>query len=157
VDVGLRGLVNADLDQLFLWEQDPAAVALAAFTRADPSDRNAFDEHYQRVRNDPEVTLRAITCDGTLAGMIGSFVMQGEREVTYWVDPSRWGLGIASAALDAFVHEEAVRPLFARVAEHNGGSATVLLRAGFVRVASETSYAEGVARSVVEHIFRLGA
>lgn len=83
--------------------------------------------------------------------------MEGEREVTYWMDPSRWGQGIASAALDAFLREETTRPLFGRVAEHNAGSAKVLLRAGFVRVATETSYAEGVARDVVEHIFRLGA
>jgi RimJ/RimL family protein N-acetyltransferase len=153
--VKLRDLDDADLDQLFEWERDPRAVVMAAFTRADPSDRAAFDGHYQRTRNDPDVTLRAIECDGAMAGMIASFSMQGEREVSYWIDPSRWGRGVASAALDAFVQEEVTRPLFARVAEHNIGSAKVLTRAGFVQVASETSYADGVARDVVEHICRL--
>lgn len=45
----------------------------------------------------------------------------------------------------------------ARVAEHNVGSAKVLTRAGFVRVGSETSYADGVGRDVVEHIYRLAS
>ena len=152
---GLRILEDADLDQLFAWERDPRAVAMAAFTRADPSDRAAFDRHYQRVRADPDVTMRAIEVDGALAGMIASFTMEGDRELTYWIDPSRWGRGLASNALAKFMRVEVSRPLFARVAEHNVGSATVLTRAGFVLVDSETSYAEGVGRDVVEHIYRL--
>jgi RimJ/RimL family protein N-acetyltransferase len=148
---------DADLDQLFEFERDPRAVAMAAFTRADPSDRAAFERHYQRIRTEPETTLRAIEGDGALAGMIGSFTMEGQREVTYWIDPSRWGRGLASAALEKFLHVEATRPLFARVAERNVGSAKVLIRAGFVRIDSETSYAYGVGRDVVEHIYRLGS
>jgi RimJ/RimL family protein N-acetyltransferase len=153
--VMLRMLEDADLDQLFEWERDPHAVAMAAFTRADPSDRSAFNAHYQRIRNDPDVTLRAIEDERGLAGMIGSFTLEREREVSYWIDPSRWGRGLASAALDAFVQVELTRPLFARVAGHNFGSAKVLARAGFVQVRSETSYADGVGQDVVEHIYRL--
>ena len=128
---------------------------MAAFTRADPSDRAAFDEHYQRVRSDPTNLLLAID-DGTgLAGTIGSFTLQGDREITYWIDPSRWGRGLASAALSEFLRREVTRPLMARVAEHNVGSAKVLTRAGFVRIGSETAYADGVGRDVVEHIYCL--
>ncbi len=72
--------------------------------------------------------------------------MEGEREVSYWIESSRWGRGIASGALEAFVQVEVTRPLFARVAEHNIGSAKGLIRAGFVQVDSETSYADGVGR-----------
>jgi hypothetical protein len=89
--VRLRILEDADLDQLFKWERDPHAVAMAAFTRANPSDRAAFDGHYQRIRSDPDVTLRAIDDEGALAGMIASFTTEGEREVSYWIDPSRMG------------------------------------------------------------------
>ena len=128
---------------------------MAAFTRADPSDRAAFDRHHERIRNDSDCTLLAIDHDGTFVGTIGSFTMEGEREVTYWIDPSRWGRGLASAALEAFAQIEPTRPLFARVAEHNIGSAKVLARAGFVQVGSETAHADGVSRVVVEHIFRL--
>ena len=151
----LRVLRDADLEQLFVWEQDTDAVAMAAFTRADPSDRAAFDRHYERVRNDPDVTMCAVEEDGAFAGMIASFTIEGDRELTYWIDPARWGRGLASAALDAFVQVESTRPLFARVAEHNLASATVLARAGFVRIGSETSYADGVGREVVEHVYRL--
>jgi RimJ/RimL family protein N-acetyltransferase len=153
--VRLREFEDADLDQVFEWGRDPNAVAMAAFTRADPSDRAAFDRHYQRIRNDPDCTLLAIDDDGVLAGTIGSFTMEGEREITYWIDPSRWGRGIASAALDAFARIERTRPLFARAAEHNIGSAKVLARAGFVRVGLDTAHADGVGRDVVEHIYRL--
>lgn len=153
--VRLREFEDADLDQVFEWGRDPNAVAMAAFTRADPSDRAAFDRHYQRIRNDPDCTLLAIDDDGVLAGTIGSFTMESEREITYWIDPSRWGRGIASAALDAFARIERTRPLFARAAEHNIGSAKVLARAGFVRVGLDTAHADGVGRDVVEHIYRL--
>lgn len=154
MSVLLRFLEDADLDQLFKWERHPDAVEMAAFTRADPSDRAAFDIHYQRVRNDPDATLLAID-DGGLVGTVASFTMEGKREVSYWIDPSRWGRGLASAALDAFLQVEVTRPLFARVAEHNIGSAKVLTRAGFVEIGCETSYADGVGRDVVERIYRL--
>lgn len=155
MSISLRIVDDADLDQFFEWQRDPGAVAMAAFTRADPSDREAFDRHYRRIRGDAGCTLLAIDVDGVFAGTIGSFTMDSEREVTYWVDPSRWGRGLASMALDAFARIELARPLFARVAEHNIDSAKVLARAGFVRVGSETSHADGVGREVVEHIYRL--
>ena len=154
--ITLRRLEDADLDQLFHWESDPHAVALAAFTRADPSDRRAFDAHYHRVRSDPDIILRAVEDEHGLAGMIASFTIEDEREITYWIDPSRWGRGLASAALAAFLQVELSRPLFARVAEHNIGSAKILARAGFVQIDSETSYAPGIGRDVVEGIYRLG-
>ena len=81
--------------------------------------------------------------------------MDGQRELTYWIDPSRWGQGLATQALQAFLELEATRPLFARVAEHNIGSAKVLARAGFAQIGSETAYANGVGREIVEHIYRL--
>jgi len=153
----LRPLVDADLDALFLWESDPRAVELAAFTRADPSDRSAFDAHYERVRANPANTLLAIEEDGEFAGTAGSYTLDGKREVTYWIDPARWGRGIASRALAAFLELERTRPLYGRVAAHNGGSAKVLTRAGFVEIGSDEGFAPGLGRDVVEHIYRLDA
>jgi RimJ/RimL family protein N-acetyltransferase len=153
--VSLRPLEDADLDRMFEWEQDVAAVEMAAFTRADPSDRAAFDGHYRRVRGNPDNTLLAILDDGTLAGTIGSYTMEGKREITYWVDPSRWGRGVASQAVAAFLLVETTRPLFGRCAEHNIASAKVLIGAGFTRIGTDTGYANGVGREVVEHIYRL--
>jgi len=129
---------------------------MAAFTRADPADRAAFDAHYERVRSDPNNTNLAIEEDGVLAGLIASFTVEGDRELTYWIDPARWGRGIASEAVRIFIRQrETGRPLFARAAAHNIGSNKVLLRNGFVNIGEDTSWAAGVGEDVVEHIYRL--
>lgn len=153
--VTLRPLADADLDALFVWESDPRAVELAAFTRADPSDRRAFDAHYEHERSDPANVLLAIEDEGELVGTVGSFTRKGDREVTYWIAPERWGQGLASQALRAFLAIERTRPLYGRVAEHNRGSAMVLARAGFVEVGSERAFAPGVGREVLERVYRL--
>jgi RimJ/RimL family protein N-acetyltransferase len=153
--ITLRTFADSDLDPLFTWEKDPRAVQMAAFTRANPSDRNAFDAHYEHVRSEPSNTLLAIEDDGEFVGTIGSYTMEGKREVTYWIAPARWGQGLASGALQAFLAIEQRRPLYGRVAEHNAASAKVLTRAGFIEVGSDTGFARGVGTEVVERIYRL--
>jgi RimJ/RimL family protein N-acetyltransferase len=153
--ITLRTLTDSDLDSLFIWESDPRAVQMAAFTRANPSDRSEFDAHYERVRNDPSATLLAIDDDAEFVGTVASFTMEGEREVSYWIDPARWGQGLASRALRAFLAIEPTRPIYGRVAHHNAPSAKVLARAGFVEVGSETAFAPGVGAEIAERIYRL--
>ena len=51
------------------------------------------------MRSDPDTTNLAIEAYGELAGMIASFTLEGDRELTYRVDPVRWGRGIASGAV----------------------------------------------------------
>jgi RimJ/RimL family protein N-acetyltransferase len=155
VAITLRALHDADLDDLFQWESNPTAASMAAFTRADPADRAAFDAHYERVRSDRDNTNLAIEQDGALAGMIASFTVEGERELTYWIDPRRWGRGIASGAVQIFLRLETQRPLFARAAAHNLGSSTVLLRNGFIKMSEETAWADGLGEHVLEHTYRL--
>ena len=154
--VTLRPVADGDLDALFVWENDARAIHMAAFTRADPSDRSAFDAHYERIRNDPSVVLRAVVDDdGEFVGTVGSFTLEGKREVTYWIAPARWGQGLASQALRALLELEPIRPIYGRVAEHNIASAKVLARAGFVEVGSDTGFAPGIGAEVVERIYRL--
>ena len=153
--ITLRTLADSDLDALFEWERDPRAVEMAAFTRANPSDRGAFDAHYERIRNDPSLVLRAIDDDGEFVGTVGSYTMEGKREVTYWIAPERWGQGVASRALQALLAIEPVRPIYGRVADHNAASAKVLARAGFVEVGSDRGFAAGVGAEIVERIYRL--
>jgi RimJ/RimL family protein N-acetyltransferase len=156
VRVTLRALHDDDLDDLFRWESDLTGARMAAFTRADPASRAAFDDHYQLVRANHENTTLAIEEDGVFAGMIASFTVEGDRELTYWVDPERWGRGIASAAVQTFVEQhETQRPLFARAAARNLGSSKVLLRNGFTKIGEETSWAAGLGKDVLEHIYRL--
>lgn len=153
--IALRPLADDDLDRLFVWENDDRAVKMAAFTRADSSDRRSFDAHYGRIREDPDCTVLAVDDDGVLVGMVGSFPSEVGREVTFWIDPGRWGRGLASTALRLFLDVESTRPLFARVAEHNAGSAKVLRRAGFVQVDAERSWSVGLGREVGETVHRL--
>jgi len=156
VEVALRPIVDSDLDALFDQMRDPESVRLAAFTADDPDDRAAFDVHMAKVRTSPEVTTRAVTADGRLVGSIACFVVDGDTEITYWIDRSFWGQGIASRALSLLLTSVVVRPLFARVASDNMGLLKVLLKAGFTIIGTETSYANGRKAVIEETILRLG-
>src|SRR5580698_1974109 len=99
MQVSLRPVVNGDLDAIYEQMKDPESVRMAAFTAADPADRDAFLSHMSRLRADPRVVHRVIDADGTVAGTIGCFRIDDQTEVTYWIDRALWGRGIASAAL----------------------------------------------------------
>lgn len=151
----LRPFRAPDADPYFAWMRDPEAVRQAAFTAADPDDRDAFDAWLARNLANPDVIHRMIEVDGVLVGSISSFTIEGDRELSYWIDPARWGSGYASAAVGAFLPIEAIRPLFARTAVHNTGSARVLERNGFLAVGTDRGYANGVGAEIDEIIHRL--
>jgi RimJ/RimL family protein N-acetyltransferase len=155
VNLRLRLFEPRDADAIFEWMRDPEAIALAAFTAENPDDRGAFDAWLARNIANPSVVHRMIEGDGGTVGTISSFVMEGDREITYWIDREHWGSGIATRALEAFLAEHPERPLFGRTAAHNVGSARVLERAGFVRVGTDRGYANGVGTEIDEHIHRL--
>ncbi|GIE96153.1 GNAT family N-acetyltransferase [Paractinoplanes rishiriensis] len=153
--IALRPVVDADLDALFDMMRDPEAVTMAAFTPQDPTDRASFDAKMSRIRTDPEITLRAITYDGRLAGSISAFRMEGDLELTYWVDRALWGRGIASQALTLFLKTVPIRPLHARAASDNLGSLRVLTKAGFQRQTTEIAYASARRTEIEETVLRL--
>ncbi len=128
---------------------------MAAFTASDPDDRAAFDAQMARIRASPEVTHRVITLDGRFVGTVASFVIDGDTEVTYWIDRSFWGQGIASRALALLLESVHVRPLFARAASDNVGSLKVLQRAGFTITGTATGFANGRNAETEETILRL--
>jgi len=154
-EVALRLIDDSDLDALFELMRDPESVRMAAFTAKDPDDRAAFDAHMAKVRSLPGVTNRAVTVDGRLVGSIASFVVDGDAEVTYWIDRSVWGQGIAGRALALLLEVVRVRPLFARAASDNLGSLNVLRRAGFAVVGTEMAFANGRKAEIEETILRL--
>lgn len=153
--VRLRPATDADADAAFEMMRDPEAVRMAAFTAADPDDRAAFDARWSRHLADPGIRMRAVEADGGFAGTVAAFTLDGEREVTYWIRRPLWGRGIATAALMLLVAAEPTRPLHARVAEANRASRRVLERAGFAQTGSETSFAAGAGRPIVELLLEL--
>lgn len=153
--VVLRPLTDADLPSLFRMMQDEESVRMAAFVPADYADREHFEAKLNRLRTDPEVTYRAITVDGALAGSISAFVMEGDTEITYWIDRPFWGRGTASAALTLFLEVFPRRPIFARVAADNAASRRVLTKSGFRPVGTELSYAPARRTDIEELVLRL--
>ena len=109
-----------------------------------------------RVMKSPETTNRAITGRGDLVGSIASFIVDGQTEITYWVDRAAWELGIASQALGLFLDVVRTRPLYARAASDNVGSLRVLEKAGFQIIGTEVSFAPGRKGEIEEKILRLG-
>lgn len=153
--VALRPLVDADLDAVFAQMSDAESVRMAAFTAPEPSDRGRFDAHKTKVMTSPDSTLLAITRDGALVGTLGSWVEEGRREVTYWVDRAVWGTGVASRALALFLEAEPSRPVYARAASDNVGSLRVLERNGFHVIGTEVAFAPGRGHEIEETVLRL--
>lgn len=155
MNVSLRPLEDEDLDAIYRQMTDPASVRMAAFTAADETDRRAFLDRMSRLRADTSVSFRVIDLDGAIAGTIGSFRVDDQREVTYWVDRALWGQGVASAALEALLAETAERPVYARAASDNLASLRVLERAGFRRIGVNRDFAHGRGEEIEETILRL--
>ncbi|MFI6307751.1 GNAT family N-acetyltransferase [Amycolatopsis thailandensis] len=155
-EVALRFVEDSDLDALFEQMRDPESVRMAAFIARDPNDREAFDAHVAKLRSSPDIILRAVTGGGRFLGTVGSFVVDGDAEVTYWIDRSAWGRGVASRALALLLDLVEVRPLFARAASDNLGSLRVLEKAGFAVVGTDTGYASARDAEIEETILRLG-
>ncbi|MEU6401964.1 GNAT family N-acetyltransferase [Streptomyces sp. NPDC046985] len=152
--VTLRAVHDSDLPVFFRHLNDPASLWMAAFVPRDPADRAAFDAHWAKLRDSP-VVLRTILADGDVAGSAAVYGEPGEREVTYWVDRSLWGRGVATAALRALLAEAPERPLYARAAADNAGSLRVLGKCGFEQAESVRGYAEARGEEIDEMVLIL--
>src|ERR1044072_184365 len=125
----LRRVEPDDIAVFFEQQADPAAAAMAAF----PSrDRVAHEKHWARILGDSSCVARAIVRpDGQVVGNIGSFDIEGERHIGYWIGREHWGQGHATRAVTELVAEFPQRPLYAHVVEHNTASRRVLEKCGF--------------------------
>jgi RimJ/RimL family protein N-acetyltransferase len=142
-EVALRETIDADLDTLFEFQADPEASAMAAF----PSrDLPAFLEHQAKIEADPTTITLTIVAGTDVVGSIGSWEVEGERNVGYWIGRDHWGNGYATAALRAFLDIDLHRPMHAHVVDHNVGSRRVLEKCGFIldRSAQEEDVLEHV-------------
>jgi RimJ/RimL family protein N-acetyltransferase len=155
MNVSLRPVEDRDLDTIYQQVTDLESVRMAAFTAEDQTDRRAFFNRMTRVRADTSATNRVIDVDGAIAGTIASFRIDNQLEVTYWVDRTHWGKGVASTALQILLAETAERPVYARAASDNLGSLRVLEKAGFRRVGVNRDFAPGRGEEIEETILRL--
>ena len=154
-DVLLREVSAADLPIFFEQQLDAEAIVMAAFTAADPSDRDAFAAHWARILADPSTINRTIVCDGEVAGHVAAFEQEGQREVTYWLGRQYWGRGLATRALAALLELVPERPLYARAVKDNHASLRVLEKCGFTIAGEDRGYANGRGAEVEEWILIL--
>ena len=99
----LREVLDSDLPAFFEHQLDPTATHMAAFTRPDPADRDAFNAHWEKIRAADSVMIRTILYEGLVVGHILSYEQLGELEVSYWSGRGFWGKGIATQALSQFL------------------------------------------------------
>ncbi|UTX50141.1 GNAT family N-acetyltransferase [Chryseobacterium sp. MA9] len=154
-EIQLRPTVVADLDILFEFQLDPEARYLAAFTSKDFANKEAYLAKFTRLLNDPTINNQTIMADNVIAGSIAKFIMEGDAEITYWIDKPFWGKGVATTALKDFLTLETTRPIFGRVAFDNFGSQKVLENCGFVKIGTDKGFANARQTEIEEFIYRL--
>ena len=155
LDLKLRPTEIKDLDTLFQFQLDKEGGYLAAFMPKDPTDKTAYINKYSKLLDDPTVNNQTIILDNTIVGSIAKFVIQGDTEITYWLDRKLWGKGIATKALTDYLTIETIRPIFGRVAFDNFGSQKVLEKCGFNKVGSDKGYANARQMEIEEYTYKL--
>ncbi len=134
--VRLRGVESRDLPTLFEFQLDPEANRLAA---TNPRSAAAFNAHWEKILEDPNVTVKAILVGDRLAGYVSCFKSESLDLVGYWIGKEFWGQGVATRALELLLAKAPIRPLHARVAVANGASLRVLQKCGFAIVRYQKS------------------
>ena len=81
-EILLRDVIESDLPIFYEQQLDPDATAMAAFPARD---RETFMAHWTKVMADDSVLLKTILFNGQVAGNIGNWEQDSEREVGYWV------------------------------------------------------------------------
>jgi RimJ/RimL family protein N-acetyltransferase len=156
----LRAVEPEDLPVFFEQQLDPEANRMAAFTAADPSDREAFAARWARILAGDAVAVTTILADdGAVAGSVLLWrdpALDGP-EVSYWLGREFWGRGLATAALRLFLAEIETRPLYGRAAKDNVASIRVLEKCGFALECEARGYAPARGEEIAEVVLRLDA
>ncbi|TDQ27833.1 GNAT family N-acetyltransferase [Tenacibaculum caenipelagi] len=153
--IQLRPTKISDLDSLFQFQLDKEGGYLAAFMPQDPTDKAAYINKHTKLLGNPTVNNQTIILYNTIVGSIAKFVMEGDNEITYWIDRKFWGQGIATKALKKFLTIETNRPIFGRVAFDNFGSQKVLEKCGFIKIGSDKGFANARQTEIEEFIYKL--
>ena len=144
-----------DLNAFFQFQLDEEANYLAAFTAKDSNNKTAYLEKYTKFLSDPTIHMRTIKVNDVIAGSISKFVMEGDAEITYWIDRKFWKQGIGTTALHYFLKMEPARPIYGRVAFDNYGSQKVLEKCGFVKIGTDKGFANARQAEIEEFIYKL--
>ncbi|MBL8016737.1 MAG: GNAT family N-acetyltransferase [Ignavibacteria bacterium] len=144
-----------DLHSLFQFQTDEEAIHLAAFTPKDPRDKSAYIEKYTKLLNDPAINMQTIKINGEIAGSVSKFEIEGDAEITYWIDRKYWGQGIATTALKELLKTEPARPIYGRIAFDNIASQKVLEKCGFIRIGKDKGFANARNSEIEEYIYKL--
>jgi len=157
IEVSLRDVAETDLPIFFDFQRDSAANYMAAFTTRDPTDKEAFAAHWNRILNDDTVLVKTIVFDGHVVGSVATFVDKefGKPEVTYWIGKEYWGMGLATYALTRFLRDVTVRPIYGRAAKDNVASIRVLEKCGFRMFGQSKGFANARGAVVEEVILEL--
>ena len=139
--IELRAVEPGDVDEFFSHQLDPGANHMAAFAAKNPSDRGVFDLHWQQILSDSGITVRTIVADGDVVGSILAYRDGSIPEISYWIDRSRWGQGITTAAVGLFLEEFPERPVRARAVADNVSSIRILERYGFKVIGEAQTFA----------------
>lgn len=153
--IKLRQTEKSDLEHFFQFQLDKDANFLAAFTAKDPTDKDAYLKKYTKHLGDPTINMQTILVGETIAGSIAKFEIEGDAEITYWIDKNYWGKGIATTALKVFLTTEKMRPIFGRVAFDNLGSQKVLEKCDFVKIGTDKGFANARQTEIEEFIYKL--
>ena len=154
--VELRKTITEDLETLFKFQLDSQSNYLAAFTCKDPFDKQSYLEKYSKLLQEPSVRNYSILVNSKVVGSIAKFEIGGKAELTYWIDRAFWGLGICHQALTELLRLELMRPIYGRTAFDNVPSQRLLEKAGFVKVGTDSGYANARKKIIEEFIYKLG-
>lgn len=154
-DLVLKPTEIADLRYFFQFQLDAKARYLAAFTSKDSTDEAAYLKKMTALLSEPTVHNRTIFVNGRVVGSVAKFEIEGNAEITYWIDRNFWGKGIMTKALHNFLAIETARPILARVAFDNYGSQRVLEKCGFKKTGNDKGFANARQAEIEEYIYTL--
>ena len=89
----------------------------------------------EKIIDDESILIRTIIWEDDIAGHVLSFILDGEREVSYWIGKDYWGKGIATEAVrlaEAYGFEKLGLTRITIVMDtKNTGSEKVAIKAGY--------------------------
>lgn len=141
---------DAGLFRLYAGDSRVAEATRSIPHPLPPGAAEAFVNRAMKPGQDEDIWV----IDGTAAGLpevLGILHLKrmdvtrynrDQSEITYWVAPAFWNLGIASGAVHALVNAnpQANKTMFAEVFQDNAGSARVLSNAGFQYLGDAESF-----------------